>query len=97
MVEQEEICSFSFCQKEIANLTRPFTDDLPTFLLGWIRTKFALINNTGGGSNVSIAYSMLERLHIFLLYFFSLFVLVFEYGRKAIRSLKPVKVGASLT
>ncbi|XP_030467086.2 uncharacterized protein LOC115686046 [Syzygium oleosum] len=71
--------------------------NLTTKSPGWIRTKFALINNTGGGSNVSIAYSMLERLHIFLLYFFSVFVLVFEYGRKAIRSLKPVKVGASLT
>ncbi|XP_030549159.1 putative aminoacrylate hydrolase RutD [Rhodamnia argentea] len=71
--------------------------NLPTKRPGWIRSKFTLVSNTGGVSDVSITYCMLERLHLVLLYFFSMFVLVFEYGRKAIRSLKPVKVGASLT
>lgn len=71
--------------------------NLPTKRPGWISTKFTLVKNTGGGSSVSLTYSILERLHIILLYFFSVFVLVFEYGRKAIRSLKPVKVGASPT
>lgn len=89
---------FFFGQKEIANLTHLFTDEFANiFLLGWISTKFTLVKNTGGGSSVSLTYSILERLHIILLYFFSVFVLVFEYGRKAIRSLKPVKVGASPT
>ncbi|KAF8008413.1 hypothetical protein BT93_K2174 [Corymbia citriodora subsp. variegata] len=71
--------------------------NLPTKRPGWITTKFASIKNTGGGSSVSIVYSILERLHIILLYFFSVFVLIFEYGRKAIQSLKPAKVGASPT
>ncbi|KAI3410556.1 AB hydrolase-1 domain-containing protein [Psidium guajava] len=71
--------------------------NLPTKRPGWIRSKFTIISNTGGTSDVSITYRMLERLHLILLFFFSVFVLAFEYGRKAIRSLKPVRVGAPLT
>lgn len=49
------------------------------------------------GAEVSFMFAMLEKLHLCLLYLFGLFVLVFGYGRRALRCLKPVRVGASLT
>ncbi|XP_075650541.1 uncharacterized protein LOC142621114 isoform X2 [Castanea sativa] len=52
--------------------------------------------NTEGGSNISIMLYVLSRLNIFLLYLFGLIVLAFEYGRRVLKSLKPVKVGPSL-
>ncbi|KAJ4726678.1 Alpha/beta fold hydrolase [Melia azedarach] len=45
-------------------------------------------------SNIS---DTLEKLHIYLLYLFGLLVLAFEYARRLLQSLKPVRVGASLT
>ncbi|KAJ7965326.1 Epoxide hydrolase-like [Quillaja saponaria] len=72
--------------------------DLPKKSSSWLGTRMPLIRtNTQGGSNVSFALFFTERLHLFLLYLFGLLVLIFDYGRKAIRSLKPVRVGASLT
>lgn len=65
---------------------------------GWISTGL-LIRGTGSGGrrNASVFYEVAHRLHVFMLYLFGLFLLAFEYGVKGIRSLKPVKVGASLT
>lgn len=54
--------------------------------------------NTEGGSNASLVfYYLLSKLQLCVLFLFGLFVVLFEYGRRAIRSLKPVKVGTSLT
>ncbi|KZV17205.1 hypothetical protein F511_04006 [Dorcoceras hygrometricum] len=47
--------------------------------------------------NSSVIVESAEKLHVFLIYFFGLFVLAFEYIRKAARSLKPVRVGSALT
>ncbi|XP_075492682.1 uncharacterized protein LOC142530759 [Primulina tabacum] len=47
--------------------------------------------------NSSVIVESAEKIHIFLIYFFGLFVLVFEYIRRAARSLKPVRVGSALT
>ncbi|KAK9994818.1 hypothetical protein SO802_024521 [Lithocarpus litseifolius] len=64
---------------------------------GWIGPRVTLIRiNTEGGSNISIMLYILSRLNIFLLYLFGLIVLAFEYGRRVLKSLKPVKVGPSL-
>ncbi|KAL8550827.1 hypothetical protein ACS0TY_000052 [Phlomoides rotata] len=38
-----------------------------------------------------------EKIHIFLTYFFGLFVLAFEHIGRGVRKLKPVKVGPALT
>jgi hypothetical protein len=69
------------------------------FSAGWIGTRMALMRiSAEGGSNASLMfYYLLSKLQICVLYLFGLFVLVFEYGRRAIRSLKPVRVGSSLT
>ncbi|KAK7293896.1 hypothetical protein RJT34_16773 [Clitoria ternatea] len=62
----------------------------------WWREKRALIRtNIQPGSNISLKCCILEKLHLFLLYFFGLVVLSFEYGRKLLRRLKPVRVGSS--
>ncbi|XP_073123080.1 uncharacterized protein [Henckelia pumila] len=47
--------------------------------------------------NSSVIVESAEKLHVFLIYFFGLFVLAFEYIRRAARSLKPVRVGSALT
>ncbi|XP_023923184.1 uncharacterized protein LOC112034603 [Quercus suber] len=71
--------------------------NLPKKKSGWIGPRVTLIRiNTEGGSNISIVPYVLSRLNIFLLYLFGLIVLAFEYGRKLLKSLKPVKVGPSL-
>ena len=67
------------------------------FPAGWIGPRVTLNRiNTEGGSNISIMLYVLSRLNIFLLYLFGLIVLAFEYGRRVLKSLKPVKVGSSL-
>ncbi|XP_075650540.1 uncharacterized protein LOC142621114 isoform X1 [Castanea sativa] len=71
--------------------------NLPKKKPGWIGPRVTLIRiNTEGGSNISIMLYVLSRLNIFLLYLFGLIVLAFEYGRRVLKSLKPVKVGPSL-
>ncbi|KAM3729734.1 hypothetical protein ACB098_12G034500 [Castanea mollissima] len=71
--------------------------NLPKKKSGWIGPGVTLIRiNTEGGSNISIVLYILSRLNIFLLYLFGLIVLAFEYGRRVLKSLKPVKVGPSL-
>ncbi|KAM3681918.1 hypothetical protein ACJW31_12G034700 [Castanea mollissima] len=71
--------------------------NLPKKKPGWIGPGVTLIRiNTEGGSNISIVLYILSRLNIFLLYLFGLIVLAFGYGRRVLKSLKPVKVGPSL-
>ncbi|KAI3457991.1 hypothetical protein Pfo_014654 [Paulownia fortunei] len=45
----------------------------------------------------SFIVESVEKLHIFLGYFFGLFVLAFEHIRRGVRRLKPVRVGSALT
>lgn len=52
--------------------------------------------NMEGGSNVSFPFYLLSKLHIFLLYLFGLFFMAFEYGRRALKGFKTVRVGPSL-
>ncbi|XVF53376.1 hypothetical protein PTKIN_Ptkin05aG0094500 [Pterospermum kingtungense] len=47
---------------------------------------------TEGETNI-----ILEKLHFYLLYLFSLFMMGLKYGRSALQRLKPARVGASLT
>ncbi|KAL0012021.1 hypothetical protein SO802_007129, partial [Lithocarpus litseifolius] len=71
--------------------------NLPKKKSGWIGPRVTLIRiNTEGGSNFSIVLYVLSRLNIFLLYLFGVIVLAFEYERRVLKSLKPVKVGPSL-
>ncbi|KAF5450435.1 hypothetical protein F2P56_030789 [Juglans regia] len=71
--------------------------NLPKKTSGWIGTRMALIRvNMEGGSNVSFPFYLLSQLHIFLLYLFGLFFMVFEYGRRALKGFKTVRVGPSL-
>lgn len=48
-------------------------------------------------SSLSFMVDAVEKLHLFLSFFFGLFVLAFEHARRAVRSLKPVRVGSALT
>lgn len=52
--------------------------------------------NFEGGSKLSIVVVAVEKMHVFLLYLLGLVVLLFEYIRRALRSLKPVKVGPAI-
>ncbi|KAG6655182.1 putative aminoacrylate hydrolase RutD isoform X2 [Carya illinoinensis] len=71
--------------------------NLPKKTSGWIGTRMALIRvNMEGGSNVSFPFYLLSKLHIFLLYLFGLFFMAFEYGRRALKGFKTVRVGPSL-
>ncbi|KAG6391540.1 hypothetical protein SASPL_149296 [Salvia splendens] len=45
----------------------------------------------------SFILGSVEKLHIFILYFFGLFALAFQYLRRGVMRLKPVKVEAALT
>ncbi|CBI23022.3 hypothetical protein VitviT2T_025540 [Vitis vinifera] len=49
-----------------------------------------------GGSSPCFLFSILEKLHLCILYLFGLFMLAQEYGRRALRRIKPVGVGASV-
>lgn len=68
------------------------------FLTGWMEERMAFVTmKTEGGSSISSQPFLLEKLHLFFLYFFGLILLVFGYLRNTIKSLKPTRVGASLT
>uniref|UniRef100_A0A5B6ZE68 AB hydrolase-1 domain-containing protein n=1 Tax=Davidia involucrata TaxID=16924 RepID=A0A5B6ZE68_DAVIN len=72
--------------------------NLPKKSSGWAVTRMSHSRtNSEGGSNLSFMVDILEKLHLFLLYLFGLFVLAFEHLRRGLRSLKPVRVGAALT
>ncbi|KAL6972115.1 hypothetical protein U1Q18_031801 [Sarracenia purpurea var. burkii] len=72
--------------------------NIPNKSSGWGVTSIRVgITNSEGGSKLSFMVYMLEKLHLFLLYLFGLFVLAFQFLGRASRSLKPVKVGPGLT
>lgn len=64
--------------------------NLPMKSPGWLRFK----TNSEEDSNLMII--ILRKLHLSLLYIFGLFMFAIEHARRALRNLKPSKVGASL-
>ncbi|CAH9069981.1 unnamed protein product [Cuscuta europaea] len=71
---------------EWTNLTKETT--------GWKRTPLSIARPDG----LSFVSYIIERLQVFLLYIFGLFLLAFEHTIKAFKSvLKPAKIGATLT
>ncbi|KAM7467681.1 hypothetical protein LguiB_015243 [Lonicera macranthoides] len=60
----------------------------------WISSSRA---NSEGGNNSSFISETVHELHHFFLYIFSFFVLAFAYLRRALRCLKPVRVGTAHT
>ncbi|GAB2265062.1 hypothetical protein Dimus_000129 [Dionaea muscipula] len=72
--------------------------NLPEKTPRWSGT-WVMISQTNPGSRTtsSSLYFIPERLNRCLIYFFGLFVLLFEYVRRVLRNLKPVRVGACLT
>ncbi|KAM6555539.1 hypothetical protein CsatB_002558 [Cannabis sativa] len=72
--------------------------NLPQKRPGWMETRRrSMRTNMEEGSNASSTCNMLEKLHLFLLYIVGLFVVVFEFSKRTLRNLKPVRVGASHT
>ncbi|XP_059667258.1 uncharacterized protein LOC132312771 [Cornus florida] len=72
--------------------------NLPSKSSGWVITRTSFTGtNSEGGSVLSFMAVILTKLHLFLLYLLGLFALAFEYARRALRSIKPVRVGATLT
>ncbi|KAK7384914.1 hypothetical protein VNO78_30617 [Psophocarpus tetragonolobus] len=61
----------------------------------WKERRVFIRTNIQAGRNTSYRSFMLEKLHLCLLHLFGLLVLAFEYGRKLLRSLKPVRVRGS--
>ncbi|KAG6745548.1 hypothetical protein POTOM_050044 [Populus tomentosa] len=74
---------FSLKQLKIANASRN--------LRGW-SGRGALL----GKSNICSTVCVVEKLHLSISSVFGLFMLMFEYIRRAIRSLQPARVGPSL-
>ncbi|XP_010520969.1 PREDICTED: uncharacterized protein LOC104799971 [Tarenaya hassleriana] len=72
--------------------------NLPMEPSGYFRTRIAFIRSTANRETAtSLAYTVVEKFHLCLLFLFSMLVLAFEYARKAFRVVKPVRVGPSLT
>ncbi|EEF40457.1 putative aminoacrylate hydrolase RutD [Ricinus communis] len=73
-------------------------NNLPQKTPGWFETGISLCKTSSeGGNNVRSRCGIIDKLHVCLVYIFSLFIFVFEYARRAQRSLRPARVGASLT
>ncbi|KAA8533587.1 hypothetical protein F0562_030979 [Nyssa sinensis] len=70
--------------------------NLPKKSSGWTLTRISSSRTNSEGGSTSVMADVLEKLHLLLLYFFGLFVLAFKHARRALRSLKPVRVGAAL-
>ncbi|GAB2223517.1 hypothetical protein Droror1_Dr00017658 [Drosera rotundifolia] len=65
---------------------------------GWSGTWLMMSStNVGLLTNMSSVYCIIERLNRCLIYFFGLFVLLFEYAQRVLRRVKPVRVSPSLT
>ncbi|XP_050203828.1 uncharacterized protein LOC126653879 [Mercurialis annua] len=71
--------------------------NLPQKNHGWLRIGVSFGKASIEGGNNLRPCGVVEKLHIFLLYIFSLFVFIFEYAQRAQRHLRPARVGASLT
>ncbi|KAF3432801.1 hypothetical protein FNV43_RR23903 [Rhamnella rubrinervis] len=66
--------------------------NLPKQSSRWMGTMTSLIRtSTEGGSSVSLMCNMSEKLYLCLLYLFGHFALAFEFTKRRLRSLKPVR------
>ncbi|XP_016450897.1 uncharacterized protein LOC107775659 [Nicotiana tabacum] len=70
--------------------------NLPKKSTGWSITPLTR-KSSPAGSNVSVMVDIVARLQIFLVFFFGLFMLAFEFMRRGVSRLKPVRVSAALT
>ncbi|KAF2574042.1 hypothetical protein F2Q70_00004704 [Brassica cretica] len=65
---------------------------------GYFQRRISLIRSSSEGkSAASPSHFIVEKFHRCLLFLFGLLVLVYEYARRALRVVKPIKVGPSLT
>ncbi|CAF2324442.1 BnaA10g06420D [Brassica napus] len=65
---------------------------------GYFQRRISLIRSSSEGkSTASPSHFIVEKFHRCLLFLFGLLVLVYEYARRAMRVVKPIKVGPSLT
>lgn len=65
-------------------------------LSGWNITPLAR-KSSPEGSRSSVMADIVGRLQMFLMFFFGLFMLAFEFMRRGVSRLKPVRVNAALT
>ncbi|KAM7273571.1 hypothetical protein ACFE04_028235 [Oxalis oulophora] len=80
------------------NLSPHDWTNLPKKSSGFFATGVSIrTNSTENGSKPSFTHVISEKLHLFVIYLLGILVLAFEYGKKAVRRLKPVRVGSSLT
>lgn len=94
-IERETIINIEFSASELYFLCLTLSPDIYSSLSGFLGKGMLFgRKSTERRSNIS---DTLEKLHIYLLYLFGLLVLAFEYARRLLQSLKPVRVGASLT
>ncbi|XP_022158048.1 uncharacterized protein LOC111024626 [Momordica charantia] len=72
--------------------------NLPKKSSWWMEERMSLVTlKTEAGSSVSSKPFLLERLHLCFLYLLGLILMAFEYLRNAFKSLKSVRVGASIS
>ncbi|XP_050385242.1 uncharacterized protein LOC126801824 [Argentina anserina] len=79
--------------------TEPYDwTNLPEKSSSWVVTRMLFIKKSNGeANNSSLASSMFQKLHMFLLYLFGLFALAYEKGIMTFRSIKPARVANSIT
>lgn len=70
--------------------------NLPKKTSGWNTTPLAR-KSSPEGDRSSVMVDIIGRLQIFLVFFFGLFMLAFEFMRRGVSRLKPVRVNAALT
>lgn len=70
--------------------------NLPMKSSGWNTTPLTR-KSSREGSRSSVLADIVERLQMFLLFSFGLFMLAFEFMRRGVSRLKPVRVNAALT
>ncbi|XP_021729117.1 uncharacterized protein LOC110696137 [Chenopodium quinoa] len=63
----------------------------------WIPLMMLSTTKSATRSSLSSMYRVLERLNGYLIYLFGVFVLLYEYVRRAVGRFKPVRIGATLT
>ncbi|KAK2453127.1 hypothetical protein P8452_00793 [Trifolium repens] len=71
--------------------------NLPNTQSWWNEKRTSLVKTNQNGSNVSMKSYLTEKLHLCILYFLSLLIMIFEFGRRLVWSFKPARIGTSTT
>ncbi|KAK2399226.1 alpha/beta-Hydrolases superfamily protein [Trifolium repens] len=71
--------------------------NLPNTQSWWNEKRMSLVKTNQNGNNVSMKSYLTEKLHLCILYFLSLLIMIFEFGRRLVWSFKPVRIGTSTT